>query len=317
MGKVKVFIHPTSLVASTNIGDGTKVWAFCNILAGTKIGNKCNICDHTFIENDVVVGNNVTIKCGVQLWDGVYVEDNVFIGPNATFSNNLYPRSKQHLKEPVRTFLRKNCSIGSNATILPGITVGAGAMVGAGAVVTHDVPTNAIVVGNPARITGYTNTKEIKSAPVVFTQNQKDRYTIGVKNVEVHKIPSVEDIRGELSYAQFQAQVTFPIKRIFLIQNVPNEKIRGEHAHKKQHQFFICINGSVNLLVDDGKKSAEIKLDSKKIGVHIGPMVWGVQYKYSKDATLLVLASGKYQKTDYVRDYDVFKKMVQTSIRKK
>jgi len=98
-----------------------------------------------FIENDVTIGDRVAVKCGVQLWDGIDVEDDVFIGPNATFTNDPFPRSKQHQDKPPRTRIRKGASIGANATILPGLTIGERSMAGAGAVVTHDLPADAIV----------------------------------------------------------------------------------------------------------------------------------------------------------------------------
>ena len=149
------FRHPTAIVESSAIGRGTRIWAFAHVLPGAVIGSDCNICDHTFIENDVRIGDRVTIKCGVQLWDGITIEDDVFIGPNATFTNDPYPRSGRHLSQFLPTLVRKGASIGANATLLPGITIGQQAMIGAGAVVTSNVPPLAIVTGNPARIVGY------------------------------------------------------------------------------------------------------------------------------------------------------------------
>src|SRR3982751_1721702 len=148
----KVFVHPHALCESAKVGDNTRIWAFAHVLSGATIGSDCNICDHVFIENDVVVGDRVTVKCGVQLWDGLRVDDDVFIGPNATFSNDKYPRSKQYQQEVLQTHIGRGASIGGGATILPGIRVGARAMIGAGSVVTSDVPARAIVSGNPARI---------------------------------------------------------------------------------------------------------------------------------------------------------------------
>ena len=150
--------HPQALVETDHIGEGTRVWAFSHVLPGAVIGLECNICDHVFIENDVTIGNRVTIKCGVQIWDGLRVEDDVMIGPNATFTNDLYPRSKQSF-ELQNTIVKRGASIGANATVLCGITIGEGAMVGAGAVVTKDVPPFSVVVGNPAKIIRYLEEK--------------------------------------------------------------------------------------------------------------------------------------------------------------
>lgn len=154
------FKHPQALVESNAIGKDTKIWAFVHVLPGAIIGKECNICDHVFIENDVVIGDRVTIKCGVQLWDGVRVDDDVFIGPNATFTNDIFPRSQVYPEKFLRTRLKKGCSIGANATILCGIEIGEQAMVGAGAVVTKDVPPKALVYGNPARIQRYLGDKD-------------------------------------------------------------------------------------------------------------------------------------------------------------
>ena len=143
-------IHPSSDVQSSRIGSGTNVWQFVVILPGAEIGADCNICSHCFIENDVRIGDRVTVKSGVQLWDGVTLENDVFVGPNACFANDLYPRSKQYPDEYLKTLVKKGASIGANATILPGVVIGQKAMVAAGSVVTRDVPDFAVVAGNPA-----------------------------------------------------------------------------------------------------------------------------------------------------------------------
>ncbi len=147
-------IHPTAEVQTNAIGEGTQVWQHTVILAGASIGRDCNLNAHCFVENDVVIGDRVTLKCGVYLWNGMRVGDDVFIGPNATFVNDKYPRSKQYPSAFLPVTIGKGASIGANATVLGGVTIGEGAMVGAGAVVTRDVPAGALVVGNPARIVG-------------------------------------------------------------------------------------------------------------------------------------------------------------------
>jgi len=297
-------IHPKSLVEDgAVIGKGTRVWAFTHILPGAEIGVDCNICDHVFIENDVLIGNQVTVKCGVQLWDGIRLEDHVFVGPNATFTNDKSPRSKQYPEKYLETYIRKGASIGANATLLPGINIGSGAMVGAGAVVTGDVPPRAIVAGNPARIIGYTDTNE---KPVSVADKTGELERSQVKGVQLHQIQNVKDLRGDLAAIEWESQLPFKPKRIFFVYNVPNSSVRGEHAHKVCHQFVLCIHGSVAVIVDDGRKREEFMLNEPDIGIHIPPKVWGIQYKYSSDAVLFVLASHEYDSEDYIRDYEEY-----------
>ena len=143
-------IHPLS-DCKANIPSSTNIWQFCVVFPEAKIGDNCNICANVLIENDVSVGNNVTVKSGVQLWDGITVEDDVFIGPNATFTNDLFPRSKNSDWKLSKTVIKKGSSIGANATILCGITIGENAIIGAGSVVTKDVPAGEVWYGNPAR----------------------------------------------------------------------------------------------------------------------------------------------------------------------
>lgn len=145
-------IHPLSDVASDDIGPGTRIWQYVVILQGAKIGANCNVCAHVLIEGDVQIGNNVTVKSGVYLWDGLRIEDDVFIGPNATFTNDLLPRSKKYPSQFKKTHIRRGASIGANATILPGLEIGEFSMVGAGAVVTKNVEPYAVVAGNPAKV---------------------------------------------------------------------------------------------------------------------------------------------------------------------
>lgn len=140
-------IHNLSDVQTKKIGENTNIWQFCVVLAGAEIGSNCNICSHCFIENDVKVGNNVTVKCGVQLWDGITVEDDVFIGPNVTFCNDKYPKSKNKDFKLEKIIIKKGASIGANATILPGVVIGENALIGAGAIITKDVLDNQKVIG--------------------------------------------------------------------------------------------------------------------------------------------------------------------------
>jgi len=271
----EVFIHPNGLCETASVGGGTRVWAFAHILPGAKLGRDCNICDGVFVESDVIVGDRVTVKCGVQLWNGLTVEDDVFIGPNATFTNDPFPRSKAYLERPVRTVLRRGSSIGANATILPGIEIGAGAMIGAGAVVTRSVPPNAIVVGNPARIVGYTQTRETDVDPAngrkeaVEVQSDLSVVSLGVGGATLHQLRLVKDMRGDLTVGEYERDIPFTPKRYFLVFNVLSREVRGEHAHKSCHQFLICLRGSCNVLLDDGMHRTELTLDRPSVCMDI------------------------------------------------
>lgn len=307
------FVHEKAICESQHIGDNTRIWAFAHVLPGAVIGADCNICDGVFIENEVTLGDRVTVKCGVQLWDGLTVEDDVFIGPNATFTNDRFPRSKVYPEQYARTVLCKGVSIGANATILPGLEIGCGAMIGAGAVITRSVPPNAIAVGNPARIVGYVGTQDNAAAQAgMQTDSGASGKVIatGVGGVTVHELPHFEDMRGSLSVGEFERSVPFLPKRYFLVFDVPSREIRGEHAHRQCQQFLICVRGSCAVVADDGRNRCEYVLDRPTLGIYLPAMTWGTQYKYSSDAVLLVFASDYYDAADYIRDYGEFAALV-------
>ncbi|MEP6633184.1 MAG: WxcM-like domain-containing protein [Luteimonas sp.] len=306
------FVHPNALCESSDIGEGTRIWAFAHVLPGASIGRDCNICDGVFVEGGAVIGDRTTIKCGVQLWDGVCLGNDVFVGPNATFTNDPFPRSRQRPQTFARTVVEDNASIGANATLLPGIRIGTGAMVGAGAVVTRSVPANAIAVGNPALIVGYVTDAPLngdgspENAPLQAGTTRAST----VAGVMQHMLPRFSDMRGALSVGEFERDLPFTPQRYFLVFDVPSRETRGEHAHRICHQFFVCVHGSVRVVADDGHHREEFVLDSPEKGLHLPPMIWGTQYRYSSDAVLLVYASHPYDPEEYIRSYDTFMELV-------
>ena len=309
--QIKSLIHPLADVQTAQIGDGTKVWQFVVALPGARIGGDCNICSHCFIENDVIIGDRVTIKNGVQLWDGLRVGDDVFVGPNVTFSNDKSPRSKHHLTEVLRTEIESGASLGAGATVLPGLKIGRNAMIGAGAVVTRSVPAYAIVVGNPARIIGYADAQAHARASIPVGTPEAAPVS-RVKGVTQVDLPHIADIRGSLTVGEFQRAIPFEAKRYFIVFDVPSVETRGQHAHRECHQFLICVRGKVSVVADDGVNREEFLLGRPNVGLYLPPMVWGIQYKYSADAVLLVFASHYYDAADYIRDYEEFFRLAGT-----
>ncbi len=300
------FVHEQAICESGMIGSRTRIWAFAHILPRAVLGQDCNICDGVFIENDVIVGDRVTIKCGVQLWDGMRLMDDVFIGSNATFTNDKHPRSKQYPETFHQTVIEAGATIGANATLLPGLRIGMGAMVGAGAVVTKDVPPKAVVVGNPATIVGYSGMNRMTDDALPDTLSATFPLQLGVGGTELWQLNSYEDMRGSLVVADFSVDLPFVPRRSFMVHHVPSRDVRGEHAHRICEQFLVCICGSVSVVVDDGQVSKELCLSSADMGLYIPTLIWAVQYKFSSDARLLVYASQPYNSAEYIRDYETF-----------
>jgi acetyltransferase-like isoleucine patch superfamily enzyme len=296
------FVHPQGICESTTIGEGTRIWAFAHVLPGAKIGRDVNINDGVFVENDVTIGDRVTVKSGVQVWDGVHLADDVFVGPNATFTNDPFPRSKQWPEKFAETHIEAGASIGGGAVILPGLTVGRRAMVGAGSVVTKSVPEYAIVVGNPARIVGYVDANDVRTGV--------DREVLETPIAPpLYALTMASDIRGSLTALEFD-KLPFVPTRFFTVFDVPSKHVRGVHAHRTCEQLLVALAGSVTCLMDDGKEQRTYVLDNPGVALHMPAMMWGSQYGYEPGTVLGVFASHAYDSDDYVREYDEFIELV-------
>ena len=196
--------------------------------------------------------------------------------------------------------------VGEGAVVAAGVHVGVGARIGAGAVVTRAVPAYAVVQAGAGAITGYVDTPERLRVPETVSGVRESV----VRGVRLHYLHEVQDMRGDLCVAEFGRELPFVVRRSFLIYNVPNAEVRGEHAHRRCQQFLVAVKGSVRVRVDDGRGREEFILDHPRLGLHLPPMVWGTQYRYSHDGMLLVLASEPYDPADYIRDYNEFLALV-------
>jgi dTDP-4-dehydrorhamnose 3,5-epimerase-like enzyme len=237
----------------------------------------------------------------------VHVGSHVFIDERASVSKAAVIGSGVHVGAGVK--VGASVRVGSNATLLPDIVVAARAEVRAGAVVTRSVPPCAIVEGNPATIIGYVDASagpRSSSMPAAPSTGRNQVEPTAVEGVTVHNFPVIVDLRGNLTVGEFERHIPFHPLRYFMVFDVPSREIRGEHAHRECHQFLICVRGSCAVVADDGKQRLEVALDTLSRGLYMPPMIWGVQYKYSPDALLLVFASHHYDPADYIRDYDEF-----------
>lgn len=297
-------IHDQGLCESGDVGSGTQIGAFGHVLPRARLGADCVIGDRVHIDNDVVVGDRVTIRSGVHLSEGVRLGDDVVLGPNVTFADrpSVHRGPSSDVFSP--TAIGQGAYVGANATVLPGVTVGRQARVEAGAVLTKDVPANAVVGGNPARIVGYIDAE--CGGPTAVVGLADSLPTSNVPGVNVLRMTRADDMRGSLVAANFEQDLPFVPRRFFTVFDVPSSDLRGSHAHRVCHQVLVCVQGSLHAVVDNGSRRQEFVLDRPDIGLHMEPMIWGTQYRYSADAVLLVLASHVYDAGDYIRNHDDF-----------
>jgi len=275
---------------------------------GADIAANCQLGDYVVVYPGARLAPESRVDGFTQVWPGVHLEQGAQVGPGVTLERGADGASSNIV-------LGAACRVGAGATICAGVRIGAGAIVEPGTLVAQAVPPFAIVSGVPARITGYVenmasggNRHWHKQAE--FPQQQAV-VRLGIGDVTLHRTKMVRDPRGDLSVGEFPKDIPFDAKRYFLVFNVPSEKTRGEHAHHKCHQFLLCVKGSCAVVVDDGRDRCEVLLESPDMGIHLPPLTWGIQYKYSSDAVLLVFTSDYYEADDYIRDYTEFVDIVQ------
>jgi UDP-2-acetamido-3-amino-2,3-dideoxy-glucuronate N-acetyltransferase len=244
------------------------------------------------------VDTTATVMPGAYVCPGANIAANATIGPNACVLEGAS--------------VEAGATVGANATVMPGVRIGANARVEPGAVVARSVPPYAIVRGNPAVIAGYVDAGEGGAAAVMPSTGKRGVAQGRVKGVTLHELNLVADVRGTLSVGEFEREIPFVPKRYFLVFDVPTLETRGEHAHIVCHQFLVAVAGSVSVVADDGVNREEYLLDRCNKGVFLPAMTWGIQYKYSSDAVLLVFASEYYDSADYIRDYGQFLERVRT-----
>lgn len=274
---------------------------------GAVLGQDVLLGDYVVVYPGARVDDACAVEGFTQLWPGVHLQTGTRLGPGVSLecSNTTSDHRQAHI------VFGANCRVGAGAIIHEGVCIGEGAVVAPGAVVEQNVPPYAIVSGAPARVTGYVENLAGQKTPAqwplqaVFPSDETVT-RVGVGNVTLHRFKLVRDPRGDLSVGEFPKEIPFEPKRYFLVFNVPNEKTRGEHAHYRCHQFLICVKGSCSVVVDDGISRCEVKLEAPDMGIYLPPLTWGIQYKYSSDAVLLVFASDYYDATDYIRNYAEF-----------
>lgn len=274
----------------------------CVIDPGALIGRGTTLGAHVVVDVGVSIGVDSSIGAGVHVAAGVQIGSAVSIDPRVVFA----PIPLGASSSP--TTVRDGAAIGAGSVIFAGVVINSKAIVRPGSVVMRSVPPAAIVEGNPAAIVGYVDADHGPATAMQssMVEGKNSVELTPVNGVTVHTFPVIRDLRGDLTVGEFERQIPFAPRRYFMVFGVPSKELRGEHAHRECHQFLICVRGSCAVVGDDGTRRAEVVLDAPNRGVHLPPMTWGVQYKYSADALLLVFASHHYDAADYIRDYADF-----------
>ena len=271
------------------------------------------------VDGPVRVGEHVQLAAGVLVSGPAVLEEGVQVGAGVRLIARLTGDPQGVAPDGAPLCVQRGAQVEAGALVMGPITVGAGALVRAGAVVMQSVPPHAVVEGAPARITGYVDAGQHQPNAVLLARNafgaDQAVRTLdvgqGAGAVQLHRMKRVQDMRGDLSVGEFAHDIPFEAQRYFLVYNVPSEHTRGAHAHKRCHQFLICVAGSCAVVVDDGHNRTEVLLDAPHLGLYMPPMIWGTQYKYAPGAVLLVYASHRYDPDDYIREYGQFTAMIQ------
>lgn len=256
-----------------------------------------------WVSPQTVCGSDVEIAAGSVIRGRCELGDRCAIGAGAV----LDPGDD----DGACIILDADARVMASATIAGRVRISRGAVIRPGAVVTRDVPPHAIVSGNPAQIVGYTTVGAGSVSPTDGSAlTALGKTATNVRGVTLHRLPKVLDLRGNLTVGEFGRTLPFDAKRYFIVFDVPNAEVRGEHAHRTCQQFLVCVHGSCSVVADDGHVRDEFRLDDPSLGLYLPPLTWGIQYKYSHDAVLLVFASEFYDSKEYIRDYSAFVRLV-------
>jgi len=292
-------VHPAAVVETGAVIAGTAVGAYSRIGPEVVIAGPCAIGEQTILGGRIQMAAGVEIGSQAFLHGPLTIEQGVRIGARCCMDASTGEGA---------ILLGEGAVVGANATIWPGVSVGERAHIEPGSVVTKNVPAMAVVAGNPAQIVRYSGAPHTATLP--HMPEAAEVAATAIRGVTLHRLPLHEDLRGSLTFGEAQRHVPFPLRRFFLSFAVASEQVRGEHAHRALHQFLVCVHGRVHIAADDGVNQADFLLDQANLGIHIPPMIWSVQYRFSADAVLLALCSDDYDPADYIRDYAEFLALV-------
>lgn len=253
------------------------------------------------VSPDAVLGDGCRIDALAFVGSGCVLEEGVTVAVRATVVSASSPEDPRL----PGTIVKAGAVIGVSAVVHGPLTIGRGAVVDAGSTVSVDVPANAIVAGNPAEVVGYTDPGESASAPFINPPSEAGD-SVSVAGATLVRLSRAVDLRGSLTATEVGRGLPFVPRRMFVVFDVANRKVRGSHAHHQLHQYLVAVGGQLTVAIDDGHQRFQVMLDHPYLGLHIPPMVWASQYDFSPGCALVVLASAEYDADDYIRDYEEY-----------